>query len=151
MIVTKTVTGTEPVSLADMKEYLRVFHTTEDDLITDLITNARKLLETATNLSLVETTIELKAAIHDSFPLPYGPVGTITSITIDDDDVSDDVEVGVVTGTGTLEAEYEAGPYECDMVVKDLVAFLYMNRGGGEWPATVKLWIQNNTQNVWLQ
>lgn len=154
MKVTKTVTGTEPITLAEAKEYLRVFHDTEDNVITQMITNARKVLEMATGLSLVEQTIELHTVIHDVFTLPYGPVSSVTSATIDDVAVDDDyidTETGVIEGTGVLDAVYEAGPYECDFAMLELVAFNYWSRGQDQFPQTVKMWIANNTRNLWLQ
>ena len=154
MKVTKTVTGTEPVTLAEAKEYLRVFHDTEDNVITQMITNARKVLEMSTGLSLVEQTIEIHTVIRDSFTLPYGPVSGVTSATIDDVDIDDDYideETGIIKGTGVLDAMYEAGPYECKIAMLELVSFYYWNRGGGQLPETVKMWIANNTRNLWLQ
>ena len=151
MIITRTATGAEPVSLADMKAYLRVFHDSEDGVILDLIKSARKTLEDATGLSLVAANITLKAVIHGAFRLPYGPVDTVTKLEIEDVDVSDDLELGVIDKTGVLVAEYSAGPYDCEMPVKELVAFNYANRGEGTIPQSVNRWIMNNTMNLWLQ
>jgi len=154
MKVTKTVTGTEPVTLAEAKEYLRVFHDTEDNVITQMITNARKVLEMSTGLSLVEQTIEIRTVIRDSFTLPYGPISSVTFATIDDVYIDDDYideETGIIKGTGVLDAMYEAGPYECKIAMLELVSFYYWNRGGGQLPETVKMWIANNTRNLWLQ
>ena len=154
MKVTKTVTGTEPVTLAEAKEYLRVFHDTEDNVITQMITNARKVLEMSTGLSLVEQTIEIRTVIRDSFTLPYGPVSSVAFATIDDVYIDDDYideETGIIKGTGVLDAMYEAGPYECKIAMLELVSFYYWNRGGGQLPETVKMWIANNTRNLWLQ
>ena len=151
MIITRTATGVEPVSLTDMKAYLRVFHDSEDGVITDMIKSARKTLEDATGLSLVATDITLKAAIHGAFRLPYGPVDAVTKLEVDDVDVSDDLELDVIDKTGVLGAEYSAGPYDCEMPVKELVAFNYANRGEGVIPQSVDRWITNNTMNLWLQ
>ena len=152
MKVTKTVTGTEPVTLAEAKEYLRVFHDTEDNVITQMITNARKVLEMSTSLSLVEQTIEIHTVIHDVFTLPYGPVSSVTSATIDDVAIDEiDEETGIIEGTGVLDAVYEAGPYECEFAMLELVAFNYWSRGQEQFPQTVKMWIANNTMNLWLQ
>ena len=151
MIITRTATGAEPVSLADMKAYLRVFHDSEDGVITDMIKSARKTLEDATGLSLVATDITLKAVIHGEFRLPYGPVDTVTTLEVDDVDVSGDLKLDVIDKTGVLVAEYSAGPYECEMPVKELVAFNYANRGEGAIPQSVDRWIMNNTMNLWLQ
>ena len=151
MIITRTATGAEPVSLADMKAYLRVFHDSEDGVITDLIKSARKTLEDATGISLVAADITLKAVIHGSFRLPYGPVDTVTKLEVDGEDVSGDLELDVIDKTGVLEAEYSAGPYDCETAVKELVAFNYANRGEGVIPQSVDRWITNNTKNLWLQ
>ena len=151
MIITRTATGAEPVSLVDMKAYLRVFHDSEDGVITALIKSARKTLEDATGLSLVATDITLKAVIHGEFRLPYGPVDTVTKLEVDGEDVSGDLELDVIDKTGVLEAQYSAGPYDCETAVKELVAFTYANRGEGTIPQSVNRWIMNNTMNLWLQ
>ena len=151
MIITRTATGAEPVSLPDMKAYLRVFHNSEDGVITALIKSARKILEDATGLSLVATDITLKAVIHGEFRLPYGPVDTVTKLEVDGEDVSGDLELDVIDKTGVLEAQYSAGPYDCETAVKELIAFNYANRGEGTIPQSVNRWIMNNTMNLWLQ
>ncbi len=152
MKITKTVIGAEPVALDEVKEYLSVTHDDQDEMIDALITSARQTLELHTGLSLVKTVVTVQTVIHDSRTLPYGPVQEITSITIDGEDVSDDVECGVIEGEGVLEAEYVAGPYPCELALKELIMYMYENRGGGvEYPPLVKTFIQNNTRNLWLQ
>ena len=56
---------TEPVSLAKMKAHLRIFHSQQDDLITDLITQAREAIEADTWLRLIPTTM---TAVRRWFP-----------------------------------------------------------------------------------
>lgn len=154
MKVTKTVTGSEPVTLAEAKEYLRVFHDTEDNTIQLIIKDARKTIEQATGLSLVEQSITIKTDIDGVFTLPYGPVDEVILATIDGVDV--DVEMGKVEGKGLLEVEYTSGPYESGLVVRELTAFLYENRGNAGlgyrvFPDMVDLFIRNNTNNLWLR
>lgn len=48
--------ATEPVSLADMKEHLRVTSSDDDDYISGLISAARNYIETITGRSLLEQT-----------------------------------------------------------------------------------------------
>ena len=151
MIITRTATGAEPVTLEDMKAYLRVFHDAEDGVITRIIKHARQELEGATGLSLVEATVELKTEIDGELRLPYGPVTAVTKLELDGMDVSGDLLLGKITGKGTLEAEYIAGPYECGIAVMEYGAFLYANRGEGEISQSVNRWIMNNTMNLWLQ
>lgn len=52
-LVRQEVTGVEPITLAEMKQHLRVDFTDDDDLISSLITAAREHAETVTGRSLV--------------------------------------------------------------------------------------------------
>lgn len=152
--ITKTDTGAEPMTLPEVKDYLRVTHSFEDDVISELIKEARQSLEKATNLSVVESDVEVTFTNYrNSFRLPYSPIASITLAELDGEDVSAEI-IGdelIYQGRGTLELEYETGAYPgADMAIKEYVAFLYNNRGGGDLPQVVKNWIQNNTMNVWM-
>lgn len=58
MQIKETITGTEPVSAADVKNYLKVDFTTDDTLIGYLITGIREQIELFTGLALIAKTIE---------------------------------------------------------------------------------------------
>ena len=161
--ISRTITGSEPVTLAEAKAYNRVLFSVDDSTIELLITQARETLEQATNLSLVEQTISLTIDTYkDKFRLPYGPISAITTVTLNtglgDDAVSADYisDNGLIkfNGKGTLKAEYEAGGVEFQglkIAMLEMIAFLYTNRGtANDYPATVKRWILNNTMNFFV-
>ena len=73
--------ASEPVSLADMKEHLRVDITDDDDLITAQIVAARRWIEQYCNRSLFTQTL---TAYFDRMPLdrimlPQSPVASVAS------------------------------------------------------------------------
>lgn len=76
---------TEPVSSAEAKLFCKVTGTGDDTLFTMLIKQARETLEQKCNISLGEKTY---TAEWDKVPktgiieLPYGPVKSITSVTL---------------------------------------------------------------------
>jgi uncharacterized phiE125 gp8 family phage protein len=159
MQIIRTVSGSEPVTLAEAKAYNRVLFSVDDSTIELLITQARETLEQATNLSLVEQTIELTLnAYKDKFRLPYGPIVSVTTVTVNTDNVTADYisDNGLIkfNGKGTLKAEYEAGGVEFQglkISMLEMIAFLYTNRGtASDYPATVKRWILNNTMNSFV-
>jgi uncharacterized phiE125 gp8 family phage protein len=92
MIRILATTGTEPVTLAETKEYLRVDHADEDALITSFIMAARMKVERFTGLSLVAQTLQYQVDTPSSdmtyspwarrsitrITLPIGPAVTIT-------------------------------------------------------------------------
>lgn len=152
--IERTITGAEPITLNEAKQYLRVLYDNDDDVITQLITQARQTLEQATNLSLVEKEITLKKDNYkNSYRFPYGPVMEVTKLELEGEDISDSVNFGLVkhTGTGTIVAEYKAGGVEQEgmkQAILELVAFFFMNRGtSNDYPASVRRWIMNHTLN----
>ena len=89
-------TPTEPVTLAEAKNYCRVTTNADDNLITDLITEAREAVEKATGLCIVQKNVTIWFNNPSSnFNLPYGPVDTTTFKLYD-----------TVNGTEILPANY---------------------------------------------
>ncbi|GCD83673.1 hypothetical protein PTHTG4_27370 [Parageobacillus thermoglucosidasius] len=73
----------EPVSLQEVKNYLRIDHTEEDTFVQSLIVASRQYIEQLTRRSIAVQTWELTL---DSFPndeilIPLPPLKTINSIT----------------------------------------------------------------------
>jgi hypothetical protein len=75
-----TDSGVEPVSLADAKIYMSVTAYDYDDLITELISVARKRVEDFTHLPLVIKTVILTVDVCEPINLPFGKLGTLTSV-----------------------------------------------------------------------
>lgn len=81
-----TAPAVEPITLAQAKEHLRVDHTTDDNLITAMISAARDYCEKWTARAFVTQTWEL---VVDEFPtaeilIPLPPLQSVTSIKYDD-------------------------------------------------------------------
>jgi uncharacterized phiE125 gp8 family phage protein len=77
-----TEATSNPVSLSDAKEHLRVDHTDEDEYITRLIDTARRYCEKLVNKAFITQTWD---CYFDDFPgtpfeLPLPPVQTVSSI-----------------------------------------------------------------------
>ena len=130
---------TEPVTVQEAKDWMKVDLTDDDTLIEELITVARKQVEGYLCISLVPKTIT--AILNNSqggIELPYGPVASITSVK-DEDDIAieateylpqgedyktiktpyDYLKVVYVTEANT---EYKTG-------VLQQILYLYENRG----------------------
>ncbi len=84
-IVTDLVT--EPVTVAEARDYLRITTTSEDTLIEELITDARERLEKFTNLSFGEKTLMCRwDSLSDWAEIPYQPNADISACVNDDGD-----------------------------------------------------------------
>lgn len=75
-----TSEGSEPVTLAQLKTFCRVNDSDNDDLLTELITIARKKVERYTNLSLVDKTIILTAELDGMLLLPYPKINSVSQV-----------------------------------------------------------------------
>lgn len=85
--------ATEPITLQEALDYLRVDNTSEDDLVTALIATARATIEQHTNRALFTQTLKLtldawpvldpynrRGAPADRIALPRAPLATVTSV-----------------------------------------------------------------------
>lgn len=85
-LVVTTAPATEPLSLDEAKDHLRVDIADHDTRITALIVSARECVERVTGRALITQTLTLTL---DAFPcdgieLPRAPVSSITSVTYKD-------------------------------------------------------------------
>jgi len=79
--------STEPIVKADVKLWLKVDFTDEDDLIDSLIIQIRELAEEASGLALIDKTIEFfeedEDIINDWVRLPYPTHNVIEEVKVD--------------------------------------------------------------------
>ena len=61
----------EPITLSEAKNYLRVDYSEDDALITALITSARVRLEQYAGVAMTERTLQVIAYVDDLIELPY--------------------------------------------------------------------------------
>ena len=75
-----TDSGAEPVTLAQAKTYMSVTSTDYDDLITELITVARKRVEDFTHLPLVIKDVVLTVDVCKPVILPFNSIDQINTV-----------------------------------------------------------------------
>ena len=109
--VTESVAPTtEPVTIKTVKEYLNIAHDAENDTLILLIVAARRVVENMIRKSIINRTLLAKfQGMERSYPLPMGPVNSITSVK----SVVDGVETVLTDGTG-----YNSYGYEYDKTIK---------------------------------
>jgi hypothetical protein len=159
----ETESFTEPVTLGEIKEYLRLegFVDTDessteslwdfdfdDTLLTNMIRAAREKAEKFTGCSFIDHTWKVTFSNGaGEFELPYGPVTELTSIAYKDGTaVSESAIESFGFGFMYLEcpkgekmvAEYDAGyedcPEEVRLAIMQTVAYWYDNRAIGNIP-----------------
>jgi len=147
----------EPVSLDEMKDYLRLEGYTDTDestaddlsdfdfddlLLTDLIKASREQIEKISSSTIVSKTWEAVVNNYRMLELPRGPIGTIISL-YDSDDVEILAADYEIIGndrkflksprqcelTITYEAGYDIVPAGLKIDIMRLTAYMYENRG----------------------
>lgn len=109
----------EPVTLAELKLFLRLAHASEDDLLAGLIRAAREDVERVTGLALIEQSwrLAIDRLPRDSIiPLPRHPVKEVLSVTLYDAD-----------GTPRI---LEASAYQIDTLSRPARILLHKKPGG---------------------
>lgn len=102
-VVVAVAQTSEPVTLTQAKEHLRITHTSDDQLVEQLVTVAREYVERRSGFRLMTQTLDCyyNAAPDLVFELPVGPVQSITSIKTYD---AADVEATLSGSTYALDA-----------------------------------------------
>lgn len=119
-IPTRNKTGTNPISVADFKQWAKVQTSDDDSLIGDLIDEITDQSEKILNLSLVTQTVTVIMDVEKSpLRLPYMPMQSLTKIEYWDDgwqtlDTSKYDQISEMirlkdAPTGYYRIEYEAG------------------------------------------
>ena len=79
-----STTGSEIVTTSNAKDYMRVDTTADDTLIGQMVTEARIIIENYLTKDIVAKTRSFYlAGVDDRFVLPFSPIASIQSITID--------------------------------------------------------------------
>ncbi len=161
MIIQKTITGSEPISQEQAKEYLQIDFATDDTLITRLISAARGAVESYCGVSIIDSTVKVEFKdLKDQIKLPYGPVKEVTSLGVNDVDYTDDIteyyQTGYLDVKGakvevTYTAGYESIPADLLQTVYDMLKVYYDARGTNvDIPKQVVMILQLHTNNLFL-
>jgi len=137
-----TVT-TEPVTLNELKNYCKIAYSTDDALLTALITAARQVCENYSYVALAQR--EITAWINNfngGTYLPYGPVGDIILVEdLDGNPVTDYTTSGgqfkqILTPFEPLVVTYEGGysttPDFLKVAIMAQALYMYENRGDAQ-------------------
>lgn len=160
--------ATEPVTVAELKEYLQISGTAYDNRLVLIILSARMRIEQVCNVSLVPKSLVVIGFLpssYNSFNLPLGPIDEITSIEQKDKCGCGDWEVldaalddycvisnnifksnyaGYIKATYTTNAD-ERGIFHQAMLAQ--CAFQYNNRDGeGKLSEEVEMLLSSVTQ-----
>lgn len=149
-IIIMSEAGVEPVSRTQAKDWMRISYNTDDGLIDELITTARKHLEKLIGLSLVNKTIKANMELTGNIPqvwmvdVPYGPLNCVDEVkyktgmnswdifTVNEDYEKIGNKLWFYTA-GYYELSYQAGygsiPADLENDILTLVAWMYENRG----------------------
>ena len=77
-------TGSEIVTTANVKDYARIDTSADDTIIGRMITQARIAIENYITKDIVSKTRKLYlASVNDRFVLPFSPIASIQSITVE--------------------------------------------------------------------
>lgn len=141
LTILRTPTGSEPVTLEELKLHLSIDFDDHDDLLNILLKSAREEVEIYTGLSLVDSDIKVRWESVTIAELPYGPVKSVT------ESASYNLEglmgsfVSVNDNTGNaLEIEYKTGytsvPTDLKLAIMKLATDNFEQRAGISFAGT---------------
>lgn len=137
--VQRAVVVTEPVTLNELKEWTKVDNSADDAILTALISAAREMCEKYTGVNFVARTVTAHINnFNGGVYLPYGPVGAITDLYDEDNNVIEYEVRGsdfkaITSPRTTFKSIYTGGyttlPENLKTAVKAQALFLFENRG----------------------
>ena len=129
----------EPVTLSEVKEYLRITGTAHDNDLERMISAARRYVERATDCSVSERDLKVTNELElEDYELPFGPiVGSVTDSTDTD---------------GNYVYEYTAGfdplPDDYMSLILDVIKYWYdIDDMSADLPVVIKKKMQLLTRN----
>jgi uncharacterized phiE125 gp8 family phage protein len=94
--IISTIGVTEPVTLAEVKNYLRITNARDDDYINSIIPNARIRAERYLNSDIVsKQRREYFAEISEAINLRYAPIASVDTVVIDGETMTVDTDYTV--------------------------------------------------------
>ena len=94
--IISTIGITEPVTLVEVKNYLRITNTRDDDYINSIIPNARIRAERYLNSDIVsKQRREYFAEISEAINLRYAPIASVDTVVIDGETMTVDTDYTV--------------------------------------------------------
>lgn len=146
-ILSKTLTGTEPVTLAEIKTHLLVSHASDDTYIESFLLPAcREELEGKLNKCLADKTITAEIESDGALDLMYPPVVSITSMVDDEGTAITDYELRESRITTTHDWAKIVYDVEANVTASDklklleLIAYKYTHRGDEVKPKINTQW-----------
>ena len=104
-----STTGSEIITATNAKDYMRVDTSADDTLIGKIVTEARIIIENYLSKDIVAKTRSLYlASVDERFVLPFSPIASIQSITVDGTATTDYETYGLddtIIELGTLPSE----------------------------------------------
>ncbi len=130
---------TEPVTLTEVKNYLRITGSGHDDDLEDMISDARKYVERATDSSVSERSIKVTNELElENYELPFGPIiGSVSDSTDSDDNYVYEYSAG-----------YDPTPPDMKRLILDVIKWWYdVDDMAADLPRVIKNKIQLLTRN----
>jgi DNA-directed RNA polymerase subunit F len=129
---------TEPVTITEVKAALRITGSAHDDDLSDMISDARRFVERATDSSVSERSLKVTSDLEmEDWEMPFGPViGDITSSTNSDSQYIYEYSAG-----------YDPTPPDMKRLILDVIEHWYDKGDNDRLPETIKRKIQLLTRN----
>ena len=132
----------EEITLNEVKEYCKVSTSSDDALLTALITAGREVCENYCNRAFGEREMIAWIDNHNGNTfLPFGPITDITKVSdVDGNEITDYTTKGtafvqIIDPRRILKVEYTAGQALDDIfriAIKSQILFMYENRGDAQ-------------------
>ena len=147
------ITGHEPITKDDAKQWLRVYHNNDDRLLVDvLIPAVRSYFERHLDISLIEKRIRVVVENAEAnFRLPQWPIDSIELIepaTLTEENGRLDNIKGENIGVTYTTGEYVKP--EIKIAMLNLLSHWYLNRDMATVPESVDKVIKANTRILWF-